>query len=250
MRFLVAIPVYNEAPHVGRVIPRVQEHADHILVVDDGSTDGTCESLRGFEVAHLRHETNRGYGAALRSAFAYASERRYDWVLTMDCDGQHEPASIPCFRARAEQGDADIISGTRYASAAGDAAPSDRRAINRTITAEINERLGTLIGCEITDAFCGFKAHRVSALDRLTLDEENGYAFPMRFWVQAAAARLRVAEMPVERIYNDPSRTFGGELDDPQTRLAHYRDALRRELKRCADRMPDEATLCSETRCR
>ena len=250
MRFLVAIPVYNEAAHVGKVIPRVQEHAEDILVVDDGSNDGTSEALADFNIATLRHETNRGYGAALRSAFTYAIDRGYDWVLTMDCDGQHEPASIPCFRGRAERDDVDIISGTRYASEAGDAAPSDRRVINRTITAEINERLGELLGGGISDAFCGFKAHRVSALAKLTLSEENGYAFPMRFWVQAAAARLRVAEMPVERIYNDYNRTFGGELDDPATRLEHYRQALHCELMRCAARLPIAATTGSETRCR
>ncbi len=249
MRFLIAIPVYNEAAHVGRVIPRVQEHADDILAVDDGSTDGTREALAPFGVAVVRHEINRGYGAALLSAFDYASERGYDWVLTMDCDGQHEPASIPAFRALAGQGGVDIISGTRYSGMGGDDAPSERRAINRTITGEINERLGDLLGGGITDAFCGFKAHRVAALERLRLDE-SGYAFPMRFWVQVAAARLRVEELPVERIYNDPNRSFGGELDDPDTRLAHYRHALHCELMRCADRLPATASAGSESRCR
>ena len=249
MRFLVAIPVYNEAPYIGGVIPRVQEHADDILVVDDGSTDGTGEALSRYSVAVRRHETNRGYGAALRTAFEYAGDEGFDWVLTMDCDGQHEPESIPCFRERAMRGGVDVISGTRYARESGDDAPNDRRAINATITAEINERLGGLLGGGISDAFCGFKAHRVSALTGMRF-EENGYAFPMRFWVQAAALRLRVTEMPVERIYHDYNRTFGGGLDDPATRLEHYRHAFHCELARCAARLPESATVDSESRCR
>lgn len=249
MRLLIAIPIYNEARHICRVIPRVQEHADDILIVDDGSTDGTREALESLNVAVRRHEINRGYGAALQTAFAYAHDHAYDWVLTMDCDGQHEPESIPAFRARAIEGDADIISGTRYATPSGDTAPSDRRDINRTITREINERLGDLLGGGISDAFCGFKAHRVGSIAQLELDED-GYAFPMRLWVQAAASRLRVVEMPVERIYNDPNRSFGGELDDPVTRLEHYRNAFYCELARCADRLPARAVADSETRCR
>ncbi len=249
MRFLVTIPVYNEADHVGRVIPRAQEHAENILVVDDGSTDGTAEELAKFDVAVVRHEQNRGYGAALLSAFEYAAEHGYDWVLTMDCDGQHEPESIPEFVDRAKRGGVDIISGTRYSGASGDSAPSDRRAINQTITGEINERMGHLLGGGITDAFCGFKAHRVAALSKLRI-EENGYAFPMRFWVQVAAGRLRVEEIPVARIYLDPNRSFGAALDDPETRLEHYRHALYCEISRCADRLPDAVTEGAEARCK
>jgi len=253
MRFLVAIPVHNEAAHVHAVIPRVQEHADDILVVDDGSSDGTAARLAGYDVRVIRHAVNRGYGAALRSSFAFAAREGYDWVLTMDCDGQHEPASIPAFRSRAAIGGVDLISGTRYpggsaaAGRAGDEAPSDRRAINRIITAELNERLAGRLGEGLTDAFCGFKAHRVGALGELSLDED-GYAFPMQLWVQTAAAGHRVEELPVARIYNDPSRSFGGVLDDPETRLEHYRRAMHRELVKQAERLPAGAAAGSSAR--
>jgi dolichol-phosphate mannosyltransferase len=253
MRFLVAIPVHNEADHIHAVIPRVQEHADDILAIDDGSTDGTAEKLAAYDVTVIRHEINRGYGAALRSAFEHAIRKGYDWVLTMDCDGQHEPASIPAFRERAARGGVDLISGTRYTGAGrtdeGDEAPSDRRAINRIITAELNERLSDRLGEGITDGFCGFKAHRTRALRELSLDED-GYAFPMQLWVQTAAAGHRVEEIPVQRIYNDPSRSFGGVLDDPETRLEHYRRAMHCELERCADRLPASASSGSASRCR
>src|SRR5438132_3224169 len=103
--------------------------------------------------------------------------------------------------------------------------PGDPRAINAEITATINE----LFAWNLTDTFCGFKAHRVSAMTRLQLDEA-GYAFPMQLWPRAYKAGLRITEIPVRLIYNDPNRYFGGKLDDASFRLAHYRDVLRREL--------------------
>jgi dolichol-phosphate mannosyltransferase len=118
----------------------------------------------------------------------------------------------------------------------GDSPPEDRRAINALITADLNR----LLGLSLTDAFCGFKAYRVSACRRLELDVD-GYDFPMQFWVQAVAARLRIEEIPVRLIYNDPGRSFGGPLDDPEVRLALYRRTLYREIDRCADRMPASA---------
>ena len=147
----------------------------------------------------------------------------------MDCDEQHEPEMIPQFVQCIGRGQWDIISGSRYLEDRqdGDLPPTDRRSINATITKRINE----LIYLGITDAFCGFKAHRVSAMRRLNLDEA-GYAFPMQLWPRAVAEGLRVAEMPVRLIYNDPTRHFGGSLDDPQNRLRHYLAVLDAEVSR------------------
>jgi len=238
VRTLVAIPVYNEEKYVERVLSRVAQFATDILVIDDGSTDRTPCLLAQQPVEVIRHATNRGYGRSLQDHFRWAAVDRYDWVVTMDCDEQHEPAAIPRFLEAAASGDADIVSGSRYLERldGNDAPPENRRAINRTITDEINARLGLAL----TDSFCGFKAHRVSALKRLTLDED-GYAFPMQLWVQSVAAGLRIKEIPVRLIYNDPNRTFGGPLDNPTSRLQHYRRVLHCEIRRCADRLPASA---------
>jgi len=241
MRTLVAIPVYNEQKYVASVLERVREHADHILVIDDGSKDATPQLLANFPVEVIRHSTNRGYGHSLLDAFRWAAVDGFDWVITMDCDEQHEPASIPAFLEAARENRADIISGSRYLiptalQEAIGSPPPERRGVNTIITEELNRRLGL----SLTDAFCGFKAYRVSALAGLSLDEQ-GYAFPMQFWVQAVAAGLRIAEIPVKLIYNDLKRSFGGPLDDRDIRLAHYRRVLHCELKRCASRLPSTA---------
>ncbi len=222
IRSLTALPVFNEAKHVGTVLDAVAQYADDVLVVDDGSTDQTARVLRTrTEVRVVRHNENQGYGAALRTAFAYALEHRYDVLVTIDCDGQHEPRRIPLFVSAV--GGVDIVSGSRYRHVFrdDDAAPEDRRRVNRIITRELNEQLQF----QLTDAFCGFKAYQVASLARLQLTE-NGYAMPIELWVQAALHNLQIRELPVPRIYLDESRSFGGALDDPNHRLRHYRDVL------------------------
>ena len=226
-RALVALPVYNEARHLPAVLDLVRQYSAEILVVDDGSTDATPEYLAKQRGVHLvRHAVNRGYGAALHTAFAFARQNDYDVLVTIDCDGQHEPQRIPEFVAACTV-DVDIVSGSRYLQAFphDSAPPEQRRRINQILTAQINRELGLAL----TDAFCGFKAYRTSALERLELTE-TGYAMPLEFWVQAAAAGLRIVELPVPLVYLDEARSFGGALDDAETRLAVYRDVLRRAL--------------------
>lgn len=234
-RVLIAIPVYNEIRYVQRVLGKVRGFRDQILLIDDGSTDGTAQLLETLreqgQIQLLRHDVNRGYGQSIIDSFNYADRHGYDWVITMDCDEQHEPEMIPLFMQHIESDRWDLISGSRYLENRldNDLPPGDRRAINATITATLNE----LFHFGITDAFCGFKAHRVSAMIPLGLDEP-GYAFPLQLWPRVARAGVRLCEVPVRLIYNDPNRHFGGDLDDAEKRLRHYLDVLHRELERPA----------------
>ena len=229
MRILIGIPVYNEAKYINSVLSEVCKYANDILIVDDGSNDLTPALLAGHKVEVIRHSENRGYGRSLQDMFRWAAVDNFDWLITMDCDEQHEPASIPEFITRISRDDADIISGSRYAElhSENDMPPKERQSINRQVTTELKDALGI----SITDAFCGFKAYRVSTLSAFNFDV-NGYAFPIQFWVQAAARRLRICEIPVRMIYNDPNRSFGGQLDDPAKRLDHYRAILCNELRK------------------
>jgi dolichol-phosphate mannosyltransferase len=222
MRWLTAIPIYNEANHVRGVLREVRRTSPEILVVNDGSTDGTADLLArepGLRV--ITHPQNRGYGAALVSAFRYAIEGRYDLLVTMDCDGQHEPSRIPVLLEAIH--DADIVSGSRYLRdfRQNTPVPEERLRINRQITQEIKDRYGL----NITDSFCGFKAYRTDALAKLEITEP-GYGMPLQLWVQAARLGLRVKEVGVPRVYLDMKRAFGGALDDAGQRLTYYRSVL------------------------
>jgi len=237
VRVLIAIPVFNERKYVQDVLRKVRAyHGGDILLVDDGSSDGTGEYLASVAAAQsdihlIRHPENRGYGQSLIDAFAWADARGYDWVITMDCDEQHEPERIPDFVRAIETDQWDLISGSRYLHQMpdNDLPPSDRRSINASITRILND----FYPLNLTDAFCGFKAHRVAAMRKLKLDIP-GYAFPMQLWPQVASAGLRVTEIPVRLIYNDPTRHFGGLLDDADHRLKHYLEVLCAERKRIA----------------
>ena len=229
-RILTALPVFNEATYLGRVLHAVGRYSDHILVVDDGSSDNTPRILASDPDLHvITHETNLGYGAALNTAFHFAIEQEFDVLVTIDCDGQHQPKLIPQLAARIEGPDnpVDLVSGSRYLTIfSGDShPPADRRRINSEMTSRLNERLGL----SLTDAFCGFKAYRVDALRGLDISE-SGYAMPLQVWVQAAALGWRTVEFPVPLIYLEDERSFGGSLDDAQQRLAYYMQVLELEL--------------------
>lgn len=231
LRFLTALPVFNEERHVLEVLAEVQRHADDVLVVDDGSSDRTprlLADLKGVQV--LTHPVNRGYGAALQSAFDYAIEQKYDALVTIDCDGQHQPQLIREMAAALDPPSGervDIVSGSRYLeNFPGDSIPpEDRRRINMDITHQLNERLGL----NLTDAFCGFKAYRCDALRKLEITED-GYGMPLQLWVQAAKLNLTIVEFPVPLIYLEEERSFGGSLDDANRRRAHYQDIIDREM--------------------
>ncbi|HEV8292489.1 MAG TPA: glycosyltransferase family 2 protein [Tepidisphaeraceae bacterium] len=246
MRLLIAIPVYNERKYLNPVLNKVKTFHPDILVIDDGSTDGTQGLLAPRkDIQVITHAANQGYGQSLIDAFNWADSRGYDWVITMDCDEQHEPEMIPEFIKEIKTNRWDLISGSRYLkpNKEDDLPPGDRRSINATIT----EVLNSLFNLRITDAFCGFKAHRVAPTVALKLDE-TGYAFPMQLWPRVARANLRLSEIPVRLIYNDPNRYFGGTLDDATYRLKHYLSVLRAELEKF-DQPASEPATCSGCCC-
>src|SRR6476620_11077258 len=146
MKFLVAVPVFNEERYVEPVLREIRKYARatalaenveiRVAVIDDGSTDNTPAVLdRLQKLGHIdliTHPENRGYGQSLIDAFSHADKNDYDWVITLDCDEQHEPCRIPLFVRECLKDDADIISGSRYLNLAADgigAPPPDRRNI-------------------------------------------------------------------------------------------------------------------------
>ena len=224
----VVLPVYNESGTVDEVLDSVRRfYPGQVVVVDDGSTDSTSDVLaRRDDIEVITLTANQGYGAALRAGFEWAIGAGIRGLVTMDCDGQHEPAHIPQFLDQLASG-GDVISGSRYlpSSRGIGRPPEQRREVNERVTAEVNR----VTGWGITDAFCGFKAYRIAALAKIELTEP-GYAMPLEFWAKSYRAGLSIREIPVERIYCDYDRSFGADLDDPEKRLAYYLSVWRKAL--------------------
>jgi glycosyltransferase involved in cell wall biosynthesis len=246
MKLLTAIPVYNEEQHLDAVLQEVKRYSPRILVVNDGSTDRTGELLaKHHDIEIITHPTNRGYGAALVSAFNYtlASKTEVDVLVTMDCDGQHSPSRISVLYEAIH--DADIVSGSRYLREFRQdtlPTPPERRLINQTITNELNEALGL----NLTDAFCGFKAYRKCALSQLHITEP-GWGMPLQLLVQAAQLGLRIKEVGVPRVYLDPNRSFG-VLNDAEERLRYYRRVIAEALAQPTHPSDWSMECCSATR--
>lgn len=243
MRFLTAIPIYNEERHLEEVLAAARPFAPEILVVDDGSRDGTPALLKKHPQLHvITHPVNEGYGAALRDAFRYTIEHHFDVLVTMDCDGQHEPSLIPELLAETS---ADIVSGSRYLRQfdSDSVPPEDRRRINHDITQQLNRQFGL----HLTDAFCGFKAYRADSLRKLDITEP-GYGMPLELWVQAARLGFRIVEVPVPLIYLDERRAFGGSLDDAIRRRAYYAEVIERAVQRSERAMRNSQADSSASR--
>ena len=198
-----------------------------ILVVDDGSTDETPRILKEAKIDSLiRHETNQGYGKSLIDGFGFGRKNGYTYLVTMDCDAQHEPEYIPAILK--ELKGFDIVSGSRYLPDSDHISqpPEDRVEINRTVTKLLIEHTGY----SITDSFCGFKGYRVEALKDLRLTE-CGYGLPLQLWIQAKRAGLSVREIPVPLIYKDQGRDFKRTFESKEARLRYYLQVMEKELK-------------------
>jgi len=236
---LIAIPIYNEQKHIFNVLREVRKYSsEDLLVINDGSTDeskniveeiASCSKIKG-KLIIINHLKNEGYGKSLIDGIKFAQDHNYKYLLTLDCDEQHEPELIPQFLKEIKKEKFDIVSGSRYLSIQKqtDPPPEDRYLINRQITKLINQ----ITSYELTDSFCGFKVYRVESLKKLELTEK-GYGLPLQLWIQAYKNNLTVKELPVSMIYIDKNRTFGNYLDDPKKRLAYYQKIIDSEVKKC-----------------
>lgn len=190
-RVLVLIPAFNAAPSVGKVVAGVREQNDIVLVVDDGSKDGTGDIAREAGATVVRHEVNRGKGAALKTGFAWAIEHGFDGIVTLDADGQHLPAEIPkILAARADTG-ADLIIGGR--SHLFDHMLPRRRMANRFSAWSIGKASGT----GVTDSQSGFRFYSTTMLRAISL-KSDGFDMESEVIVRAGRGGFRVITVPID----------------------------------------------------
>lgn len=200
MKVLVCVPMFNEAGTVVDVLHSLRAITDaDILVVDDGSTDGSLVVIEraGLCLPHIvRHGRNKGPGFALRTGFRLAQERRYDQLITIDADGQHLPSDVP--RLLDALSETEVVSGSRFHPHSPEiGTPPPWRLSTNQILAKMVRRH---TGYPITDSACGLRAYRVSVLSCLRITEA-GYVWPYELWGQMARSGLSVSEVPVTRIY-------------------------------------------------
>lgn len=198
-RVVVGIPAYNEENGIGSTILGAKKYADEVVVVDDGSTDRTPDILEQAAVTVLRHERNRGKGAAVRTLFDHVEQMECDALVLIDADGQHAPADIPTLAEPVVSGDADMVIGSRYLDAdEADETPFYRR-FGQMVLDYATSRV---TGADLTDTQSGFRAFSPDALDRLDLTTD-GMGVECEMIDSATNEGLSITERAIEARYDD-----------------------------------------------
>ena len=190
-RFLVLVPALNAERSIGNVVRGCCDRNPAVAVVDDGSGDRTGEIAREAGAVVLRHDVNRGKGAALKTGFAYALDNGFDGVITLDADGQHLPSEIPKLVGARESSGADLIIGGR-AHLFGDMLPR-RRAANRFSAWSIAKASGT----RVSDSQSGFRFYSAELLRSVKL-RSDGFDMESEVIVRAGRGGFRVMTTPIE----------------------------------------------------
>lgn len=192
VRTLAVIPAYNEATTIANVVAGARAHLP-VMVVDDGSHDETARQAEAAGALVLRRQLNQGKGAALRAGFRYALAEGYEAVVTLDADGQHDPAEIPKFLyTRAERG-SDLIIGARDFSQM----PLVRRLANAVGRWSLSWALGTLI----EDNQCGYRLISRRMMEASLAGVEQGFEFEVEMIVLCLQRGYRLDWVPIRTIY-------------------------------------------------
>jgi glycosyltransferase involved in cell wall biosynthesis len=194
---VAVIPAYEEAPRVAAVVAGAKAHLP-VLVVDDGSTDETAAVAEAAGATVLRQRPNAGKGAALRAGFRWALDHGFDAVLTLDADGQHDPAEIPAFLAALGRTGADLVVGRRDFSRM----PPIR---------QLSNRLGGLafswaVGRQIPDNQSGYRLVSRRLMEAMLASAESGFEFEVEMIARCIALGLPMTDVPIRTIYGgEPS---------------------------------------------
>ncbi|MBT5874228.1 MAG: glycosyltransferase family 2 protein [Candidatus Latescibacteria bacterium] len=205
MNVALIIPAFNAASTISRLLHEAGMFfvPDNIVVVDDGSTDGTGGLAESLGVSVLRHPDNRGKGAALKTGFGWALDNGFDGVVTMDADGQHACSDLPALLQAAEEDSAGVVLGSRMSDPG--SMPWQRRLSNRLTSSIISLRTGQTV----TDSQSGYRYVSADVLRSVSLTSDRFQA-ESELLIKSALAGVRIRAIPVASIY-----TGGGSAIRP-----------------------------------
>ncbi len=194
---IVAMPAYNEGQYIGKLANEIKEYADEIIVVDDGSTDGTAKLAEKAGAMVIRHESNLGYGVAIQSILNEVRKRTFGVLVIIDADTQHYPSDIPALVKPIANG-YDLIIGARNHKDI----PFYRFVGGKVLS--IFTRI--LSGENVSDSQSGFRAYSKKAVSKIK-PKEKGMAVGSEIIYEATRHKLRIIEVPISIRYTSDSST-------------------------------------------
>ncbi|MBI3619080.1 glycosyltransferase family 2 protein [Candidatus Peregrinibacteria bacterium] len=212
---VTVIPAYNEATRVGKVVEEAKQRSDRVVVVDDGSTDATARVAAASGAIVVRHLENSGTGAATMTGIEAARSLGADTIVTLDADGQHDPADIALLLRPVREGTADIVFANRFGPF--DPSPSfafglwkgkqGKRRNRIPLIRRIFNGIGNIVtfvttGRWVQDSQCGFKVFGPRAVREIDL-RMSGFECCTEIVREAAAHRWRIAEIPTKVLYSE-----------------------------------------------
>lgn len=198
---LVGIPAYNEEKAIGDLVKKSLQYSDKVIVVDDGSNDGTAQIAKESGAIVISHKKNEGYGASVITLFDRARQESADILVIMDGDGQHNPEQIPLLINTLQENNVDVVIGSRFLDTASQTPGYRKRGI-KIITSAAN--FGT--DFKVTDAQSGFRAYSKRAIESIH-PTETGMAISTEILLKISNKGLSVAEVPITVSYNNDSST-------------------------------------------
>ena len=190
------MPAYNEERSIAKLVLGCKKHVDNVVVVDDGSTDATAEIASALGADVIRHDKNRGYGAALRTCFETARALDADRMVIIDSDGQHDPMEIPKLLDPINDG-LDLVIGSRFYNGNGKDVPAYRKMGMKVLDAATN----IVGGLDITDTQSGFRAYGKNAIKRIYI-KDCDMAAGSEILLQAKDNNLVIGEVPIHCSYD------------------------------------------------
>ena len=201
MKITIGIPAYNEEKQLPKILPKLMEITDSIIVCDDGSTDRTSTIAKEFGAKVVKHEKNCGYGAALKSIFKMASDINSDVLVTFDADGQHRIEDIDKVLQPIKDGESDIVIGSRFLNDNNEV-PRYRKFGIKIITQVTNASMKK----NFTDSQSGFRAYKKQVLENIVLTEQ-GMGISTEILIKASEKNFRITEIPIKILYEGDTST-------------------------------------------
>ena len=193
---IAAMPAYNEERSIAKMVLGCKKYVDHVIVVDDGSSDATAEIAASMGAHVVRHKLNAGYGAALQTCFKTAREMGADRMVIIDSDGQHDPEEIPQLLLPLNRG-VDLVIGSRFCNGNGKDIPTYRKIGMKVL--DITTRI--VGGISVTDSQSGFRAYGSRAIDCINIDDD-GMSAGSEILLQAKDNKLKVEEVEIHCSYD------------------------------------------------